>query len=292
MRKHNRRISSVGSGARKPGIRLRSVHIGIVVWMLLGIVLAPSLARGQGMERSSWEVSSRFFAGFGPIDGYMQIPLGGAPDSSEKGRPTFSELSIDKVDLYDLEISLRYGAYRLYGGIQPIDLSSSGVLRKDLLTRNQQFVAGEHFDTKDQLDWYRLGLERSFDISDTVAIGVMLEFISLDLEYQFEGESVKVRRAIQRGGARLGVSGTWSATERVTVEAQASASVPDSSQPQITVLQGVARYRVTPPDTVLAAELFAGLAYERIEYEDDQKLPNHVKADLGPLGLAGVAITF
>ena len=38
--------------------------------------------------------------------------------------------------------------------------------------------------------------------------------------------------------------------------------------------------------------LFAGVEYNLIDYKDSQTTPNHVRADMGPLGTLGVEMKF
>ena len=38
--------------------------------------------------------------------------------------------------------------------------------------------------------------------------------------------------------------------------------------------------------------LFAGVEYNLIVYKDSQTNPNHVRADMGPLGTVGVGMKF
>jgi hypothetical protein len=42
----------------------------------------------------------------------------------------------------------------------------------------------------------------------------------------------------------------------------------------------------------MSFDVFAGVGFQQLYYEDDQTLPNRIRADFGPLATAGVRVSF
>ena len=147
------------------------------------------------------------------------------------------------------------------------------------------------------LDWFRLGYRYRFawDDPDTArpvfsispSIGVDL----LDFHYRLQGDGERADRGYIKGGLQIGAEAEWMVTDRFSIDAELLAPVPIPNTPSILKAQLAARYAFLQVRDVDLAGLL-GVAYERIEYEDNQQLPNHVDVGLGPMLVVGFEARF
>ena len=229
---------------------------------------------------------------FGRIDGYLQTPTGGHPGTSSKQRPKFNELGINDVAFYDTSVNMRWRDLRVYGEYEFIRLSDSATLSQPLLTRGVSFSAGDHVSTDDQLDWGRIGAGWSFWFLDRrLELTPKAELALFDFDYQISSGTQSPTRSYIKGCGRVGVEATYYLNSRISFKLDGGASLPLSNTPQIATVTGTANLRVFESHHA-KGEVFAGVGMEWIDYEDNQTLPNHIKAEIGPFLTVGLGFSF
>jgi hypothetical protein len=259
--------------------------------LVLGITGA--LAADQDFSHHDLEVTVRGSYSYGYVDGFVQTPAGGTPGSSSLRRPTFHELKIDDGGFYDTQVDLRWRHLDFFGGYQAMDFDSSGTLSRGLVSHNVTFAPGSHFKNEDDFDWYRIGagwkfflLEKKLEVMPKADVAI------LDFNYKLSSGAQQASRSYTKGAGRLGLDIAYHLTPRVTFDVDGAASIPISNTPQIATASATAWFHLLPHSHRFNPSVFVGGGFERIEYEDNQQMPNHFRVDMGPFGTVGLAVAF
>jgi len=263
--------------------------------IFISLLLASLGLRGAEDRPASTPlmVSFRGQFNYGPADGFLQTPAGGQPGSSSRHRPTLDELDIDKAAFYDVLGSVQWRSLNLYAGYQAIPLNGQAVLSQTLISRNVTFPAGTHVHSENDLNWLRAGAGWKFFVLDRrLELLPKAEFAVLDFRYQLSGGGQAVERSYPKGCVRLGLESRYRFNRVVSVSLDADGSVPISNTPQIATLTGGVEFDLWPGSRRVHPSLFLGGGGQRIEYEDNQTLPNHFRVDLGPFVTTGLALSF
>ena len=265
------------------------------VTLLLFTTLLAAAISAQDLEQPSTPVAITVQGSFnfGSVDGFLQTPAGGRPGTSSRRRPTFDELGIDDVAFYDTRPDIQWHRLRLYGGYQFIRLDGSETLSQPLISHGVPFAAGDSVRSDNRLDWSRIGAGWHFDFLDRrLELMPKAELALLDFKYHLSSRSQSADRSYIKGCPRLGLEGTYHLSDIISFNVDGSASLPLSNSPQIAALRATANFRLLPHSHRVKPSLFAGVGMEWIDYEDNQTLPNHIKANIGPFLITGVAVTF
>ena len=70
---------------------------------------------------------------YGPISGYTQTPLGGAPSTTSDKGPKFDELGIKTMTMVNLSLSGGVDSHYVYGAAHLVDLSGKSTLDEKLI---------------------------------------------------------------------------------------------------------------------------------------------------------------
>jgi hypothetical protein len=238
-------------------------------------------------------VSFRGQFSYGPADGFLQTPAGGEPGSSSHRRPTFEELDIDDAPFYGVLASVEWRSLSVYAGYQAIQLEGQAVLSQSLISRDVTFPAGTRVESESDLNWLRVGVGwKAFLLDRRLEFLPKAEFAVLDFRYELSDGGQAVERSYPKGCVRLGLESRYRCSRVVSVSLNAEGSVPISNTPQIAVLTGGLVFDLLPGSRRVRPTLFLGGGAQRIEYEDNQELPNHFRVDLGPFVTTGLAISF
>lgn len=265
-----------------------------IVWRL-SVALAGLLLNLNAAEEPKpmweWRVEGRIE--YGRAEGFLQTPAGGVPGSSSHGRPTLKELGIDDAVFYDMAVFVQRRHYCLYAGYQLIGLDGTGTLSESLISRGVTFPAGTRVQTQTDLDWLRVGAGWKFDFLDhRLAVTPQAEFGLLDFHYELAGGGEAVERSYAHGCFRLGLEAQYRFSPVVSLRAGGGGSVPISNTPQITTITGGIELDPWAGRRRFRPLFFLGAGAQRIEYEDNQALPNHFRVDMEPFFAAGLGLSF
>jgi hypothetical protein len=230
---------------------------------------------------------------WGKLRGFMQVPEGGQPGTSSPQRPTFDELGIHDTTFYDVALDVRWRQLDFFAGAQFIGFDSSGTLTAPLVSHGVRFAAGDPFETQDRFDWYGLGLGWRFDLLEKrLVLTPKIEGALLDFSYDLSSGAAAAQRSYTKGCVRLGIGADYRWARVISFQLEGAASIPISNTPQIAALVATARFDLLPSSRTVKPALFLGGGWEWIDYEDNQTLPNHIRADLGPFLSAGFSVAF
>lgn len=231
---------------------------------------------------------------YGSISGYTQTPLGGVPSSTSDKRLKFDELGIDTMTMVNLSLSGGVGPHSIYGAAHLVDVSGKDTLDEKLIFHGGEYPAGMRVKSDINLSWYEIGYQYNiyfgreqmkFSIAPTVA------FALWDFKVELESNGAKNSRSYIQWTPRVGPEFAWSPVKRFSISGKAIASLPFNNLPHIYAVRLTGKYNFMNIDR-LKILLFMGVEYDQIDSEDSQTEPNHVKANMGPLGLFGAEIKF
>lgn len=243
--------------------------IGCVLWHSL-LFAAESNNFGLSDINVSW--------GYAPISGYVQTPAGGNRGTSDIKRPTFDELGIKGEYLLNLELRWMKGEYLIYAGSTWINMSSSEVLEKDLISRTK-FFTGESFNSDIEFNWHRLGIGWKFKYFTPKA-----ELAILDFSYALSTPRAEIERSYIKPTLRVGAEKQIK-LNNFGIDLESLISVPTSNTPVIFTAGAVFKYWFTK-----RFNFGLDVKYLYIDYEDNQELPNHLRLEMGPL--AGISLGY
>lgn len=264
-------------------------------WALVGLLLITSIVDAAEEQDPKASLSGSFgvLLSYGPVDGSVQTPAGGEPGSSSSGRPTLDELGIDRTTFYDVLAGLRWRRLRFYFGYQAIDLSGQAVLSESLTSHNVTFPAGTPVSSDIRFNLLRMGAGWRFNpAGGRLELFPIGELGVLDFSYDVSGGGQTASRAYAKGYLGFGLAGRYRINARVSAILNVQASVPISNTPQITALTGGFEFDLLPGGRNARPSVFLGGGAQRIEYQDNQELPNDINVDFGPFVTAGLSVSF
>jgi len=265
-------------------------RIEIVVLLLTSCGLH---AAEEEPDRGGVGVNLGGYFHYGPVDGFLQTPAGGNPGSSSHHRPTLDELNIQDAVFYDVVGSIDWHRLRLFAGYEAVGLDGDSVLSESLVSRDVTFPAGTAVRSSTELNWFRLGAGWKFEFAEQrLDLVPKVELGLLDFSYRLSGGGQDVNRSYSKGCLRLGLESRYRFNRTVSLSLEAAASVPLSNTPQIAVLSGGFQFNPLPATWRYRPNVFIGGGIQRIEYQDNQELPNHFKVDMGPFVTAGLSLSF
>lgn len=230
---------------------------------------------------------------YGPVDGFLQTPAGGEPGSSSSRRPTLNELDINNAAFYDVLGLVHWRRLAFYAGYEGIGLDGDSVLTDELISHGATFPAGTSVHSQVDLNWLRAGVGYKFELANhRLELLPKADLALLDFSYNLSGGGEAVDRSYSKACFRLGMEGKYHCFGPVSLRLDAAASLPISNTPQIATFLGDVEFDLLPRSRRFHPVVFVGGGWQRIEYEDNQSLPNHIKVDFGPLVTAGISLSF
>ena len=230
---------------------------------------------------------------YGDVDGFVQIPAGGAPGSTSARRPTLDELGIDSGSVYDIAGAAQKDRHIINLGARLTTLDGSGTLTQDLTSQNEFYPAGTQVESDIQLNWYRLGYLYEIPLvpaqdGSQVFLSPGVQAILLDFDYELNGDGgQRSKRGFTKGGVRLGGTARWQTSERFSLDALAYLGVNLGSTADISSFEIVGRYSFSK-----LFSAFGGVAWDQIEFEDSQTVPNRIDIDFCPMAVVGIRFDF
>ena len=209
---------------------------------LIGLLIGGCRLAAQENARPI-EVTVKGSFNYGPIDGFMQTPAGGAPGSSSTRRPAFKELGINDVIFYDTRLDVRWKDLTMFGGYEFVRLDGSAHLSDPLVSRSATFSSGDSVRTDDQFDWYRAGIGWNFKLLDRkLDLIPKAEFALFDFQYALSSASTAVSRSYIKAAPRLGIETRYRLNRGISFDFEGAAALPLSNTPQIASVGGTANF--------------------------------------------------
>ena len=278
--------------------RLVSIQFPGVVIALAGLILLSGCSGTWKRQKPPTGFGGEFQASlrYGPIDGYVQTPRGGAPGTTTRERPTFNELDIDDFISPEVSMRLHWREHGLYAGGSLVRLDGNSVLDTTLVSQGATFPAGTPVESEVQLDWYRFGYQYRFAWTNEGSAGFSLSPAAgvalLNFDYRLEAEGgLLADRGYLVGSPQLGLGSEWTPPGRFSIAGGVFGSIPEVGNLFILSAQVTGSYRLWGRNE-RGGRVFLGVGYDWLDYEDNQEVPNHIRAEFGPMLLFGISTRF
>ena len=243
----------------------------------------------------SFEVDAGVAALRGTVRGRVQTPRGGEPGTTSSHRPSLEELGIDETGAGDFWANVSVGRQGLYLGGRLIHLSGDTTLDDALVSQGATYPAGSLVDAEIKFDWYRTGYRYHLPVdwgSRTIDLYPSIGATFLDFHYTLTSPGLaKVDRGYTKVGSQVGLGVTWPLMGNLSLAGQVFAPVPIPHWPSILSAQVALKYQFLEKEDVCISGL-AGIDYDWISYKDSQQVPNDIKADVGPMGMVALEVSF
>jgi hypothetical protein len=256
----------------------------------------PAIASVRKASPWRFELGAAYL--YGPVNGFVQTPSGGNPGTTSHRRPRFSEIGISDASIADVGLTLGCQNHEIYAGAQFVGLSGTDTLESALITHGETFPAGSRISSDVSLDWYRLGyryrwvLDRAANGEPKLTAYPSAGGALFTLDYKLRDDGTRTSRSYSKGLPQLGLELEWRPRGGPFSVAAAGLGFPPlDSIPAIAVERVTAKYRFVHGKGV-DVEGMIGVQFEQFRYEDSQRVPNHVEADLGPMLVVGVTTRF
>jgi hypothetical protein len=233
---------------------------------------------------------------YGNVDGFLQIPSGGVPGTTSNRRPKFHEIGINNAPTGDPSVSLGWGNNEFYAGARFVRLSGNDTLDNTLISHGTTFPAGSSVSTNTQLDWYRGGYEYrpSYRNSEGASVSFYpsLGFGLLNFDYKLTAPgALSATRSFVKAAPQLGLKSEWSPGGRFFLSGEVLSSLAFSTLPLLFSTDVTQEYQVWGRASQ-GGRVFFGVGHDMIHFEDNERVPNHIKTDIGPEVVVGFSVSF
>lgn len=175
-----------------------------------------------------------------------------------------------------------------------MDLSGEKTLNEELIFHGRGYPVGMRVKSDVNLSWYDIGYQYNIRFGKertNLRMAPTVAFTLWDFNAELESNSGRNSRSYIKGTPRLGLEFEWFPVKRFSVSGKAIGSLPFNNMPHIYTVGLVGKYNVMDINR-FKMSLFMGVEYNWVDFKDNQTERNHVKANMGPLGLVGAEITF
>ncbi|WP_457667689.1 hypothetical protein [Thiolapillus sp.] len=265
-------------------------RIGISTCVVLQCFSSSIGHAGENSKPFSYSMGLSYL--HGNLDGFLQTPAGGEPGTTSKNRPSFEELGFNRQSAVDAYGRISRGRHMLEIGGQWQRHSGRSILTEDLVSQKKFFAAGTRADADTQTDWYRLNYLYALNSAvENIYFAVGGGLVWFDFHYRLKSDTAKADRAYSKIGYRAGVNVNWKVNDRFVLDTQVFAPIPVSNTPEIWTLELDATYRLWNSGG-RQLQGIAGIGYNRLDYEDNQKIPNHIRVEMAPYFRLGLNLDF
>lgn len=232
---------------------------------------------------------------FANTDGFVQIPKGGSLITSSNERPTLDELGINHFPannaFFDIGLKFDWCRFGLYADYQHNHPNGTSTLTNDLLTHAILFPAGTFISTQEKFDLYRLGFNKKLACTNIGSLSSLVEVAVFDFSYSISTQINSTNRAFNQFTERFGLAYEYCVNQYLSCAFVAASSLPVVTNLQIQTLDFSVDMNVLHLSQTQST-IFAGIGYQRIEFEDKQPLQNHIVIEYLPITYIGLKFKF
>lgn len=244
-------------------------------WMLsIGILLfSPYLY--------SWQTTLLVEAGGGWLHGYTQIPRGGDFATTSYHRPSFNELGLSHDPFLHIETELSHGHGFIFCDYFRFTPHEDSTLSQDLRSHSFLIPAGTPLDVRVHYNWYQTGIGfntlhyfKTWQLQPTLAANIV------KFNYCFWAPVAKSRRYLDLVVPTFGLKAQHTLSTKWELEIGGETSTPMG---RLTLANAEIGLNYTLASTrygSFSPRMMLGIIH--IDYQDQQKIPNHFRYKLAP----------
>lgn len=273
-----------------------ALNIGLLICFVIGVSVCGCANRWSRQDEKKLWISPEASFRYGAVNGFVQTPRGGSVGSTSSQRPTFKELDIKYAAMGDVSLTAGLQNHAIYSGARLVQLRSENVLARPLISHGMTFPAGSSVKGNVQLNWYQVGYQHRFVYSNSRGTSFGLHpgigLVLWDFKYKLQGAGNLADRSYIKPSPQIGLDWEWMPRGRFSVSGGVWGALPIYDMPFILSTELVGNFRLWGKQGGSRGLLFMGIGYDRVEYKDKQKVPNYIKADIGPEFIGGLQVRF
>jgi hypothetical protein len=245
------------------------------------------LVCGISTSTHAWENSILIEGGIGQLKGFVQTPRGGDYNTTSERRPSFEEIDHRHDPFFHAELTSHYE--KIWGFVNYFHLTPANEtsLETDLLTHSRFIPATTPFEMNVHFNWYELGI--GFDTAEIFSRWKIQPYLAANWLKYYYGFSSPVHDShrnfnLLAGSAGLKVEGK--VAKDWLIDAKVDITLPLTELELFEASVGL-NYTFSPhPHCAIRSRASLGSLY--IDYEDRQKIPNHIRYQSSPYAALGL----
>jgi hypothetical protein len=257
--------------------------------------------RAESPEQPPVEFSFTALYLYGNVRGFSQISKGGKNGTTNYQRPQFHSIGLNTANIADLELSAKWSTYgEFFVGAEIIPLSGAAFIGpKTLTSAGITYPKNSHVASDIDLSWWRFGYRYPFVLSTArngipdIILTPYFEAILWTFDYNLTVPKHKTaNRSFDQVGFQFGGTIAWRPNGGpLTLEATLGSFPQMSNYATISIERLDLRYNFYDWRRFSFSGIL-GVTWEQQDFEDHQRLSNHISADLGPLLTVGLQTRF
>lgn len=235
----------------------------------------------------AWEGSLLLEEGIGKLRGFAQTPQGGDYNTTSERRPSFKEMGHEYDPFFHGEATIQYQHVWTFVNYFHLTPDTQTHLDNDLLTHNRFIPTNSPFDMNVHYNWYQAGI--GFDTANYNRTWQFKPYVAanwLKYHYGFSSPIAHSHRDFNLLTATIGVKIEYCLKTCWLIDANAELALPIS---ELELFEGSIGLNYT----FLMGQHFgirprASIGMIYIDYEDLQKIPNHLRYQSSPYASLGL----
>jgi hypothetical protein len=257
--------------------------------------VGPLVGRGEPAYVAGLDVRARAEMRVGAVTGgYVQSGIGGQPGTSSPKRPTYDELDVGTVLAPSGDLRFAFGRHRVHAGATYWILHGEDVLREDLTTHGDTYVAGTSLSSETEFlsSWLAWGY--AFPLGGTPGRLTFVPGVGLYMHsqrYSVSGDGRSSGRDFNVASPMLDAELIWHPGGRIHVSGELKLVLDQllGSDTPTTMVEAAVRLHL---DLWRDANVFLGVGVTSIDHYDDQALPNDSELEVVPWFSLGCEFRF
>lgn len=245
-----------------------------IAWMLLTGSLLP-------FSLYSWQTELLVAAGGGVLQGYTQIPRGGDFATTSYQRPSFDELGLTHDPFVHIEAKLSHQRGFVFCDYFRFTPHQDSTLSKDLRSHSFLIPAGSPLDVRVHYNWYQTGIGfNTLDYFETWQFQPTIAANFVKFNYRFWAPTAKSRRHFDLMVPTFGLRAQHPLSRKWELEIEGETSTPMGRLTLANAEIGLNYILTSTRYGALFPRMMLGIIH--IDFQDQQKIPNHFRYKLAP----------
>ncbi len=227
---------------------------------------------------------------YGSVDGFIQTPRGGSFGTTSYRRPTLDELNIHKDNFFTLGAGFILNDYAATFNYNHFSPHGETLLSQNLITHSNLINAGDTFNSELDLELFSFGFGKSFYFYDYWVLTPLLIVNYLKYHYEFDSPLCNSSRTFNVVGLDAGFKAQYFFTTAFSADVQAAFPIPGFNFTAGSIDVGINMAFSVSNHMSIIPRLAVGML--RMDYKDNQEIPNHIRYTNAPFGTFGVILHF
>lgn len=248
------------------------------------LFVLPSL----GFASLQWQLAGSYM--YSDVNGQIQIPNGGQPGTTTIGRPKLSDIGINHDDPWDLQLQVMSKIWGGFLNYQNQQQSGNAALNQSLLTHGTNFPANTLVNSNIKFNLLSAGAFANLNYHQ-ITFRPILAATELQFYYSLASAAQFTDRHFSQATPRIGLEILYPVTEKFNLSLTGLSSIPNLVNLSVYTVAAKGDYTLYQ-SSHYALDAFTGLAYQQIQFKDNQQVPNDIRLVNWPMVFVGLSVNF